>query len=96
MGRKPEGSAENMFKKLGKKIDALILELNETKNQAKEEYADNIDELKRNGETLKKEFTDFKENHKDKWDEVESSLKNAGEELKNAFDATFSKKESND
>jgi len=91
MGRKPEGSAEKMFKKLGKKIDALLIELNETKNQAKEEYADNIEELKRNGETLKKGFHDLKENHKDQWEEVESSLKNAGEELKNAFNATFSK-----
>ena len=92
MGRKPEGNAEKMFKKLGKKIDALILELNETKNQAKEEYSDNIDELKRNGETLKKEFHDFKDNHKDKWEEVENSLQNAGKELKNAFNATFTKK----
>lgn len=92
MGRKPEGSAEKMFKNLGKKIDALIQELNETKNQAKEEYADNIDELKRNGQTLKKGFTDFKNSHKSQWEDVESSLKNAGEELKNAFNATFSKK----
>ncbi len=94
MGRKPEGSAEKMFKNLGKKIDALIQELNETKNQAKEEYADNINELKRSGETLKKEFTDFKDNHKGQWEDVESSLKNAGEELKNAFDATFKNKDS--
>ncbi len=92
MGRKPEGTAEKMFKKLGKKIDALILELNDTKDQVKEEYADNIDELKRNGETIKKELHNFKDNHKGQWEEVESSLKNAGEELKNAFDATFRKK----
>ncbi len=92
MGRKPEGTAEKMFKKLGKKIDALILELNDTKDQVKEEYADNIDELKRNGETIKKELHHFKDNHKGQWEEVESSLKNAGEELKNAFDATFRKK----
>lgn len=92
MGRKPEGSAEKMFKKLGKKIDALLIDLNETKNQAKEEYADNIEELKRNGETLKKGLHDLKDNHKDQWEEVESSLKNAGEELKSAFNATFTKK----
>ncbi len=92
MGRKPEGTAEKMFKKLGKKIDALILELSDTKDQVKEEYADNIDELKRNGETIKKELHNFKDNHKGQWEEVESSLKNAGEELKNAFDATFRKK----
>jgi phage host-nuclease inhibitor protein Gam len=92
MGRKPEGSAEKMFKNLGKKIDALLQELNETKNQATEEYADNIEELKRNGASLKKGLHDIKENHKEQWEEVEGSLKNAGEELKNAFNATFSKK----
>lgn len=92
MGRKPEGNTEKMFKKLGKKIDGLIVELNEAKNQAKEEYSDNIDELKRNGETIKKEIHNFKDNNKERWEEVENSLKNAGSELKSAFDSTFTKK----
>ena len=85
MGRKPEGSTEKILKKLGKKIDALIVELNEVKNQAKEGYADNIDELKRNGKTLKKELNDLKDSQKGRWKEV-------GDNLKNAFNTAFTKK----
>ena len=92
MGRKPEGSAEKMFKNLGKKIDALVADLNETKKKASEEYAENIEELKRNGETLKGEFQNIKENHREQFEKVEKKIKSATDELKHAFESTFSEK----
>lgn len=92
MGRKSEGKAEKMFKDIGKKIDELLQDVHEAKEKAKVEYAEQIDELKRNGETLKKGIDDFRETHKDRLDEVESSLERAGRELKHAFEAAFSKK----
>ena len=87
-----QGTAEKMFKDIGKKIDELIQDLNEAKDQAKVEYADRIDEIKRNAETLKEEFFNFKETHKDRWEEAETNLEKAGRELKKAFDVLFSKK----
>ncbi|ELR71884.1 hypothetical protein C900_02259 [Fulvivirga imtechensis AK7] len=92
MGRKPEGKAEKMFKDIGKKIDELIQDLDKAKERAKVEYADEIEELKRNGETLKSGFNKFKENNKERWEDIEASLEKAGNELRNAFDAAFSKK----
>lgn len=93
MGRKPEGSAEKMFKRLGKRIDELVKDIEGATDRAKEEYADRFEELKRNKETLKNEFGDFKERNKDRWEEVETSFERAGQEIKNAFKAAFKKKE---
>lgn len=93
MEEQPHGKAEKMFKDIGKKIDELIKDLDEAKERAKVEYADQIEELKRNGETIKNEFNSFKENRKERWEEVETSLEKAGRELKNAFEAVFSKKD---
>ena len=89
MGRKPEGKAEKMFKQVGKKIDELLADLKEASTHAEEEYADGIEELKRSGEKLKEELSNFKEKHKDRIHEAESSLRKAGENLKQAFNSTF-------
>lgn len=91
MGRKPEGKAEKMFKDLGKKIDKLIEELKVAKAQAGDEIDDRVEELKRNRDTLKDRFKDFRED--DRWSEVEKNLENAGKELKKAFKTTFAKKD---
>lgn len=93
MGRKPEGSAEKMFKRLGKRIDELVKDIEGATDRAKEEYSDRFEELKRNKETLKTEFGDFKERNKDRWEEVEESFERAGKEIKNAFKAAFKKRE---
>ncbi len=93
MGRKPEGKAEKMFKRFGKKVDELLSDLDKATDKAKEDYADRFEELKRNKETLKKDFGEFKEKHKDKWDEIETGFERAGKEIKNAFSHAFRKTE---
>lgn len=102
MGRRPEGKAEKVFKRLGKKLDEIISELNVAKGQADDEFKERFEEIKRNKETLKHEFKDFREKHKHKWTEIEESLEKAGDELKkatkefgNAFETAFSKKKKN-
>jgi len=92
MGRKPEGKAEKMFKRLGKKIDELLNDIDQASDRAKHDYADRFEELNRNKESLKKEFSEFKEKHKDKWEEVESGIEKAGKEIKEAFDRAFKTK----
>lgn len=92
MAKKDQGQAEKMFKDIGKKIDELIKDLQQAKGQAKVDYADQIEELKQNAETLKTAFNNFKKDHKHRWDEAETNLHKAGSELKNAFNTLFSKK----
>lgn len=90
MGRKPEGKAEKSFKNFGKKLDSYIEDLKIYKEKFSEEYSDQIDELKRNRDTLEKEFQDFKES--DRWSKVEEKLENAANEVRDAFKQAFKKK----
>ncbi len=91
MGRKPEGKAEKAFKRIGKKIDELLADLKEAGSHAEGEYSDRIEELKKSGNKLKDEFSNFKEKHQDRIDEVETNLRRAGDDLKSAFNSAFKK-----
>ncbi|MDH5474680.1 MAG: hypothetical protein OEX22_03210 [Cyclobacteriaceae bacterium] len=92
MGRNPEGKAEKMFKKIGKNIDKLLSQLDEAKGDAKVEYSDRIEELKRNGESLKEEINKFKTNHKEVFNDIEEGFEKVGKEIKEVVDKTFKKK----
>lgn len=91
MGRKPQGSAEKMFKTFGKKVDELIDDLKSGKEQAKDELNPRLEELKRNKEKIEKEFKGFIEKHKGTWEELEKNLQKAGTQIKDAFSSAFSK-----
>ncbi|MTI20200.1 hypothetical protein E1176_04135 [Fulvivirga sp. RKSG066] len=93
MGRPPEGQAERMFKQFGKKIDQLLKDLDQATDKAKEDYADRFEELKRNKESLKKEFGEFREKNKGRWDELDKGFEKAGREIKDAFSKAFSSKD---
>ncbi|HNP19187.1 MAG TPA: hypothetical protein PKL31_12180 [Fulvivirga sp.] len=93
MGRKPEGSAENLFKNLGKKIDELIEDIKTGADKVR--HSERFEELKRNGETLKKEFREFKDSNKDVIDRVDKSFEKAGKEIREAFDRAFKKEGKN-
>jgi transcription termination factor NusB len=86
-----EGNAEKAFRDLGKKIDALIEDLKESGEKAKEEFSDQWEGLRRSKESLEKEINEFREKHKDRIEGVEKSLTQAGQELKKAFKAAFGK-----
>lgn len=95
MGRKPEGSTEKIFKKFGKKIDELLDDVKtstgQATEQAKDELNPRLEELKRNKESIEKEFKGFIEKHKGTWDEFEKNLQKAGGQIKDAFSSAFSK-----
>ncbi len=91
MGRKKEGKAEKMFKRLGKKVDLLLEDLQEAKEQAYEEYGDRFDEIKKNGATIKEELSQFKEKHQDKFDGMESNIEQVGRDIKKTVDKVFKK-----
>ena len=83
MGRKPEGTAENLFKNLGKKIDELVEDVKTGSESIR--HSERFEELKRNGDKLKKDFEDFKDNHKDVIKDIEESFDRAKNEIKKAF-----------
>lgn len=90
MGRRPEGKAENLFKNLGKRIDELLKEIKDAGEKAKN--SERFEELKRNGETLKKDFEDFRDNNKGIIDDLEKGIDRVGKDLKEAFDKAFKTK----
>ena len=90
MGRKPEGNAENMFKKFGKNVDSFISELKDVKGNSNEEFKSRLEELKKSKDSLEEKFNDFKHENKDKWDEVQTDLDRAGQEFKKAVNNLFS------
>ena len=90
MGRRPEGKAENMFKNLGKKIDKLLEEIKHGAEKARN--SERFEELKRNGDTLKKDFVDFRDNNKGMIEDLEKGIDRIGNDLKEAFDKAFKTK----
>ena len=91
MSKKHEGKAEKLFKKLGKKIDGMIGDLSDMKEDAGSEFNKRMKEVKKNKETLENELKDFGSKNKHKWEEIEESLEKAAEELRKAFSIAFSK-----
>lgn len=90
MGRRPEGKAENLFKNLGKRIDELLKEIKDAGQKAKN--SERFEELKRNGETLKRDFENFRDNNKGIIDDLEKGIDRVGNDLKEAFDKAFKTK----
>ena len=90
MGRRPEGKAENIFKNLGKRIDMLLEEIKEGTEKAKS--SERFEELKRNGETLKKDFENFRDNNKGVIEDLEKGIDRVGNDLKEAFNKAFKTK----
>lgn len=81
-----QGRGEKFFKEFGKKMDQFMIELKEAGDRAQVDFQKKFEELKKTGESLKKEAS-----NKERWKEVETSLKKAGEELESAFKAAFKK-----
>ena len=90
MDKKEHGKAEKAFKEMGARIDELIEDLKKVKGQAKDEFGDRIEELKKNRDTIEGEFRKVRED--DRWKEVQTNLENAGKEIRKAFEAAFSKR----
>ena len=88
-----QGNAEKFMQDLGKRLDAMIGDLHNLKEKAKTDYADEIEELKKKGDTIRGEIDEFREKHKDRFDEIHERLDRAAQELGKAIEAAFRKKE---
>ena len=88
-----QGNAEKFMQDLGKKLDGLMEDLEDFKEKAKTDYADEIEELKKKGSKIRADIDEFREKHKDRFDEIHDRLEKAAQELGKAIEAAFRKKE---
>ena len=78
-----------MLAELGKRIDELVDEVADTKDEFKEELGKRVDELKEQKQKLEDEFEEFKSH--EKWQEAKSHFSSAVLELKKGVESLFRK-----
>jgi len=79
------GKAEEFFSKAGKKIDSLFSEISNSDISEKLELKDRLRELKRNKESLEKDFNDFTDDNKEVFKDIADSFEESFEDIKNIF-----------
>lgn len=80
-----KGQVENILAELGKKIDQLISETKDAKDEVRVEVEKKIKDLKKKKEKLEKDFDDYKDKNGDKWIDAKGHLGAALEELRKAL-----------
>lgn len=93
MSTDQQGQVEKILKELGKKIDDLIVDAKDAKDDIRDEVEEKIKELKKKKGKLDDEYQSFKQKNEGKWDEIKSHLALAAEEIKMAAEAAFRKKD---
>lgn len=89
MGRKPEGTAEKMFKKFGKNVDAVISDIKDSKDYAALNIDKRVSELHKNKESIENHMNGFSENTKSKWEQAKPNFERAGQEFRKAMNTFF-------
>lgn len=89
MGRKPEGKAEKIFKKLGKNVDSVIFNIKESKDYAALNIDKRVSELHKNKESIENHMSGFSKNTKSKWEQAKPNFERAGQEFRKAMNTFF-------
>ncbi len=89
MADQTQGKVEEVLRELGKKIDELIVEATEVKDDLRDEVEKKIRDLKTKKEKLEDEIEDYKK--QEKWHEAKEHFFTALQELKKAAESVFSK-----
>jgi hypothetical protein len=79
------GKAEEYFSKAGRKIDELLSEINHSNISEKLELKDRLNELKRNKESLERDFDKFRQDNQEVFKDIVNSLDETFEDIKNIF-----------
>lgn len=87
-----QGQVEKILKELGKRIDELIFEAKNAKDEIRDDIEEKIQELKKKKSKLDDEYQSFKDKNEGKWEEIKTHLGAAAEEIKMAAEAAFRKK----
>lgn len=80
-----QGKAEEFFSKAGKKIDELFSEISHSNISEKLELKERLEELKRNKESLEKDFDNFTEENKEVIKDIKNSFEESFEDIKSMF-----------
>ncbi len=92
MSKEHQGQVEKILKELGKRIDDLILEAKDAKDEIRDEVEEKIQELKKKKVKLDDEFQSFKDKNEGKRDEITAHLSAAADAIRRAAEAAFKKK----
>ncbi|MEQ8473350.1 MAG: hypothetical protein RIC35_19290 [Marinoscillum sp.] len=89
-----KGQVEGILSELGKKIDHLIHETKDAREDVREDFEKKIKELKKKKAKIEGEFNEYKDKHGDKWTDAKSHLSSALQELKKAVESVFKESKS--
>ena len=89
MADSTSGKVEETLREIGKKIDSLIQEAKEAKDDIRDDIEKKIEELKNKKEEIEEEFKTYRQS--EKWKEAKDHLTSALSELKQALDTVFKK-----
>lgn len=87
------GKAEKLFSELGRKIDEILENSKESREELKKDLKVKLDEAKKAKEKLEEDFQEFASNKDGKWTIVRQHLDNALNEVKEAIDSIGKKKD---
>ncbi|HYG38157.1 MAG TPA: hypothetical protein VD908_06040 [Cytophagales bacterium] len=91
MEKQEKGKAENLFSEIGRKIDEILENTKENREELKKDVKEKLVEVKKAKERLETEFQDFTSNRDGKWTQVKLHLDKALEEVKRALDSISKK-----
>jgi hypothetical protein len=85
------GKAERLFAELGRKIDQILENTKDDRQEIKADIKEKVEELKKAKAKLESEFQEFTSNKDGKWTDVKNHMENAVNEIKSALDSVFKK-----
>jgi predicted nucleic acid-binding Zn-ribbon protein len=88
MEKEQAGKVEEMLRELGKKIDVLIEEAKEAKDDLRDDIEEKINEFKKKKEKVEEDLSNYKK--EERWQEAKSHFTSAISELKHAIESLIS------
>ena len=88
MANEKSNKIEDLLRELGKKIDILIAEGKEAKDEVRDDIEKKIAELRKKKEQLEEDIRNYKQ--KESWQDAKTHFSNALNELRNAVESLIS------
>ncbi|GEM_PF-2167856 len=86
-----EERTKKIIDDLRKDLEKIFKNASESKDQVVDEVEKLIVELKKGGNKMNEEFTDFKKNNQETFDNIENGLKQAADDVKRVFRDAYNK-----
>lgn len=80
-----EGKVEAFFKKAGKKIDELVVEIQSSDIAKKIDLEKRLNELKKDKERLNKQFKEFSKDNEKTFEDIRNSMEESIEDINKIF-----------